>query len=71
MTAQKRGQQRCDVENVTDERLTELKSIPHFPLFSASVFATDNGGENENNDSASGGDGNIMKQYPSTALCST
>ena len=50
MMVQKREQQRCDSENLMDEWLAQLKSIPHFPLFSASVFATNNSGDNENND---------------------
>jgi len=60
---------RCDSENVTEERLAQLKSLPHFPLFNTSVVATSGNVDGDDEDggaSDSGGDGKINKNMSSS-----
>lgn len=46
---------RCDSENVTEDRLAQLKLIPHFPLSSTSLFVLNDGDDEDCGPSGIGG----------------
>lgn len=51
--------QRCDSENVTEERFAQLQLIPHFPLYSV----ISNGGDNEKGKTSIERDGSKTNSY--------
>jgi hypothetical protein len=46
---------RCDSENITEDRLAQLKLIPHFPLLSTSFFVLNDGDDKDCGASGVGG----------------